>query len=94
MPQKEGKLSRAVELPICPFCDSKVYYTSWITHKIFQMECETCGAHWHTGLDKTNDNEFFVELTKSSSEGYGRELLNQKLPLDYWKDMIIERIKI
>ena len=91
---KDLKLSRAIELPICPFCDNKVFYTSWITHKIFQMECEICKAHWRTGLKETNDREFYVELIKSSQDGNGRELLNLKLPLESWTDMILERIKL
>lgn len=92
--KKEVKSPRAVELPICPFCDGKVNYTSWITHKIFQMECESCGAHWRTGLKESSQREFYVELTKSMSNGKGREFLSQKLSLEFWRDMIRERIRI
>jgi len=50
MQKKEGKSPRAIEIPICPFCDGKVNYTSWVTHKIFQslpnlrqmVEVESC----------------------------------------------------
>jgi len=94
MPKKDGKLSRAIEIPICPFCDGKVYYTSWVTHKIFQMECEICGAHWRTGLKESSQREFYVELTKPTPDGRGKELLNLKLPLESWRDMIRDRIKI
>ena len=94
MQNKEGKSPRAVEIPICPFCDGKVNYTSWVTHKIFQMECKSCGAHWRTGLKETHDKELYVELTKSMPDGNGRELLNLKLSLEFWKDMIRDRIKI
>ena len=44
MKKKEGKSPRAVEIPICPFCDGKVNYISWVTHKIFQMECKSSGV--------------------------------------------------
>ena len=92
MLKKDRKFSRAVELPICPFCDGKVYYTSWVTHNIFQIECEICGAHWRTVLKESSQEGFYIELTKSKSDGTGRELLNLKLSLDSWMDMIRERI--
>jgi len=94
MLKKDGKLSKSVELPICPFCDGKVFYTSWLTHKIFQMECESCGSHWRTGLKETPDRDFYVELTKSMSSGKGRELINKKLSLEFWQDMVTKRIQI
>lgn len=89
-----GKSTRAVELPICPFCDGKVYYTSWVTHKIFQMECKGCGAHWRTGFKEGVEREMYVELTKPMSNGNRRELLAQKHPLAFWQNMITKRIKI
>ncbi|UCD14162.1 MAG: hypothetical protein JSW60_01735 [Thermoplasmatales archaeon] len=91
---KDAKLPRAVELPVCPLCDGKVYYTQWITHKIFQMECESCGAHWRTGLKESTKRDIYVELTKSMSNSKGREFLGKKLPLEFWRDMIRERIRI
>ena len=94
MEEKEGKLPRANEIPICPFCDGKVYYTAWVTHKIFQMECESCKAHWRTGFEKDSKQEMYVELTKPTSNGEGIEFLNRKLSMEFWKDMIRERIKI
>ncbi len=94
MQKKEGKSPRAVEIPICPFCDGKVNYTSWVTHKIFQMECKSCGAHWRTGLKESSQREFYVELAKSTPDGRGSEYLSQKLPLEFWRDMIRDRIKI
>ena len=94
MTKKDGGFARADEIPICPFCDGQVYYTSWVTHKIFQMECQSCGAHWRTGLKKSPQQDMYIELTKTTSDGIGKELLYKKLSLDFWRDMIRQRIRI
>ena len=94
MAKKGGKFARADEIPICPFCDGKVYYTSWITHRIFQMECESCEAHWRTGLKRVAQRDMYIELTRPMSNGIGKELLSQKLSLEFWRDLIRERIRL
>jgi len=58
------------------------------------MECERCGAHWRTGLKKPPQRDVYVELTKSMSNGKGSEFLSQKLSLEFWRDMVRERIRI
>lgn len=94
MANKEKRNPRATELPICPFCDGKVHYTSWITHRIFQMECKSCRSHWRTGIKELSQEDFYVELTKSMSNGKGSELLSKKLSLGFWRDLVRERIRI
>ena len=91
---KEGKHPEAVELPICPFCDGKVHYTTWTTHKIYQMECTRCKAHWRTGLKDTPQRDMYVMLTQPTSNSQGIELLGQKHPLTFWQDMVTKRIRI
>jgi len=88
------KLPKAVELPVCPFCDGSVYYASWTTHKIFQMECSNCKAHWRTGVSKSAQREMYVELTSYMKDQSANEHLNKKLPLDFWRDMVLKRINI
>jgi len=92
MVEKDGKFSRAVELPICPFCDGKVYYTSWTTHKIYQMECESCKAHWRAGITGGHERKMIVELTSSKNPEISGEYLNKKVSIQYWKDMLRRRI--
>jgi len=92
MIEKNERFARAVDLPICPFCDGKIFYTSWVTHKIFQMECENCGAHWRTGLSEGIERNMIVELTISKNPEISGEYLNKKLSLQYWKDMLKRRI--
>ena len=86
------KSPRAVEIPICPFCDGKVIYTSWITHKIFQLECLNCGSHWRSGIKETPEKELYLVLTKSKSNLNSTKYLWQKHPIEFWRDMIRERI--
>jgi hypothetical protein len=93
MLEKEKGLARAVELPICPFCDGKIYYTSWTTHKIFQMECNKCGAHWRTVITKGDQKMMSVELTSSRNPEISYEYINKKLSMQYWKNMLRQRIE-
>ena len=72
---------RASELPVCPFCLGSNYYDQWVTHRIFQMECKQCKAHWRTSINKNNDREMFVELIKSENPEISNEYLEKKLPL-------------
>ena len=82
---------RASEIPICPFCNGEVYYCSWLTHKIFQMECEQCQAHWRTGILNNAKREMYVELTTSKNPEISNEYFKKKLPLQYWQDLIKKR---
>ena len=81
------KLVQSSELPICPFCQGTVYYESWITHRIFQMECEQCKAHWRTGIKNTPKREMFVELTSSKNPDISYVYLEKGLPLRFWQDL-------
>jgi ribosomal protein L37AE/L43A len=92
--KNERRLSRAHEIPMCPFCDGKVYYIEWVTHKIFQMGCEKCGARWRSGIKSSSLRETFVELIKQGADGKGKELLNQKFSVDFWRNSIRKRIPI
>jgi hypothetical protein len=94
MPQHTTKLPQAVELPICPFCDGKIYYSTWVTHKIYQMECTRCHAHWRTGVGDAPERSMYIELTQTPSVGHGDTYLNQKLPLSFWRDLVLTKIKI
>lgn len=91
---KDGKFPKVLELPICPFCDGRIFYTAWVTHKIYQMECERCGAHWRTGIKRSPQREMYVELTKPMHNSHGREFLYRKLSMAFWRDMIRTRIRI
>lgn len=94
MKEEDKKFAKAVDLPICPFCDGKVYYTAWITHKIYQMECENCKSHWRTGITDPTKRDIYVQLTRYKNNDRYNEYLNQKLSLKFWQDMIRKRIKI
>lgn len=54
MNEKDKNFVRSLELPICPFCNGKVYYDNWITHKIFNIKCEKCKAYWRSGIKKND----------------------------------------
>jgi Zn ribbon nucleic-acid-binding protein len=90
---KDKKISKSVEIPICPFCDGKVHYTSWLTHKIYQMECEKCGSHWRSGINESETRDIYIELTKTISNEKYEKYLFQKYSLNFWRDMIRERIR-
>ena len=81
---------RASEIPTCPFCRGNVYYSSWLTHRIFQMECEHCQAHWRTGIKDTPKREMYVELTTSKNPEIPDDYIDKKLPLQFWQDLIKE----
>lgn len=79
---------QSAELPFCPFCNGKVYYDNWLTHKIFQMECVQCKAHWRTGIQNNPEREIYVELLRSKNPEISEEYLDKKLPLQYWQKML------
>ena len=78
---------KAAELPICPFCQGPVYYDNWVTHRIFQMECEKCKAHWRTGILNNPKRDMFVELIRSDNPEISEEYINKKLSLSYWQKL-------
>jgi hypothetical protein len=79
---------RASELPICPFCQGLIYYDQWITHRIFQMECKQCKAHWRTGILHNDNREMYVELVKSKNPEISNEYMKKKLSLQFWQNMV------
>ena len=79
---------RALELPNCPFCNGVVYYDKWLTHRIFQMECNECKSHWRTGISNNTEREMFVELVSSKNQSISNEYFQKQLTLQYWQEMI------
>ncbi|MCK5300931.1 MAG: hypothetical protein KAJ21_03430 [Thermoplasmatales archaeon] len=91
--KNERKQVRSTELPICPFCDGKIYYENWITHKIFHIECEKCKAHWRTGIKNNEERDIFLELLKSENPEISNEYINKRLSLNFWRDLLRNKIK-
>jgi len=85
------KFVQSSELPYCPFCQGTVYYDNWITHRIFQMECEQCKTHWRTGIKNTPKREMYVELTSSKNSDISYVYLEKGLPLRFWQDLMITK---
>jgi hypothetical protein len=79
---------KAAELPICPFCQGPVYYDTWVTHRIFQMECEHCKSHWRTRISSDQSEDLAVELLSSKNPSISSEYFEKQLPLSYWQKMI------
>jgi hypothetical protein len=77
----------ATELPICPFCQGKVYYDKWLTHRLFEMECESCKSHWRTGIKNNEKRDLYVELISSKNPTISNEYFQRQLPLRYWQQM-------
>lgn len=92
MINNKAKFVRSLELPICPFCDGKIYYENWITHKIFNIKCEKCKAFWRSGIKKNENRDIFIELLSSKNPEISNEYLNKKLPLNFWTDLLKKRI--
>ena len=92
MNPKDNTLSQSIEIPVCPFCDGKVLYKNWVTHKIFQLECKNCYAQWRSTIDKTPDKKQYICLIKTNKEGKGEKLLNQQHTITFWQEKIRERI--
>lgn len=82
---------KAVELPICPFCQGPVYYDNWVTHRIFQMECKNCKSHWRTRLIPDQVEDIFVELLSTKNPTISNEYFQKQLPLSYWQNMIRQK---
>ena len=79
---------RAIEMPTCPFCNGAVYYKNWITHRIFQMECEDCKSHWRTGINQNEERDMYVELIDTEENETLAKYLHKKKPIDYWQNLI------
>ena len=78
---------RAMELPTCPFCNGAVYYKNWVTHRIFQMECEACKSHWRTGINQNPERDMYVELIDSKNTEELHKYLNKKHPIIFWQNL-------
>ena len=86
--EKNSIAVRAAELPNCPFCNGEVFYHSWLTHKIFQMECKNCKSHWRTGINNNPERDVFVELVTSKNPDVSSEYFNKKVSIEYWQKLI------
>ena len=92
MIEKHKKFVRSSELPICPFCDGNIYYEYWITHRIFHIECEKCKAHWRSGFKNLDNRDIYLELLSSKNPEISNELINKKLSISYWRDLLKNNI--
>jgi hypothetical protein len=89
---QENKAKNKIEtlmlqnFPTCPLCKAdKTGYTI-SGHHNNQVQCKTCQAKW-TSDDFINGQEIkFLKLTYPSSNGKGKEFLNQTLSAQFWKD--------
>jgi hypothetical protein len=79
---------KAAELPICPFCHGSVFYDTWVTHRIFQMECKQCKSHWRTRISTDHTGDILVELLSSKNPTISNEYFEKQLPLSYWQALI------
>ena len=89
---KQKKFVRSLELPICPFCEGKIYYERWITHKIFHIECANCKAHWRSGIKNNESRDIFIELLNSKNPEISNEYINKKLSINFWRDLLKRKI--
>ena len=94
MIDEQKKFVRSSELPICPFCDGKIFYNNWITHKIFHIECEKCKAHWRSGIKNIESREIYLELVNSKNPDISDEYINKRLSVGFWRDLLNKNIKI
>ncbi len=92
MIEKQKNFVRSSELPICPFCNGKIYYKNWTTHRIFHIECEKCKAHWRSGIKNNENREMFMELICSRNPEISNEYLNKKLPINFWINLLKNKI--
>jgi hypothetical protein len=86
------KFVRSLELPICPFCDGKNFYENWVTHKIFKIKCEKCGAFWRSGIRKDETREVYLELLSSNNPNISSEYIKKKLSIHYWNNLLNKKI--
>ena len=94
MNNKLKKFVRSSELPLCPFCDGKIFYDFWLTHKIFHLECESCKAHWRSGIKNIESREIYLELINSKNPDISNEYINKKLSISFWRDLLNKNIKL
>ena len=92
MIEKQKNFVRSSELPICPFCNGKIYYKNLTTHRIFHIECEKCKAHWRSGIKNNENREMFMELICSRNPEISNEYLNKKLPINFWINLLKNKI--
>ena len=92
MMDRQNKHVRSEELPICPFCDGKIYYDKWTTHRIFHIQCENCKAHWRSGIKNNDNRDIFLELLDSKNPEISNEYMNKKLSIKYWRDLLEKKI--
>lgn len=94
MVENKKKFVRSSELPICPFCDGKIFYENWITHRIFHIECVKCKAHWRSGIKNDDSRDVYLELLRSENSEISYEYLNKKLSINYWRDLLKDNINL
>ena len=91
-PAKYGKRRNEFSKENRVMINGKLYYKNWLTHMLFHIECIECKTHWRTVIPENPEKDIFFELISSDNSKITKEFENRKLPLEFWKDLIIEKI--